>query len=118
MLKRQFAVFADNVEERFGGVSMREWVPQMNHRLGTSKALTSVVELFANVGNLVVTTSLANTREVAQPFASATEFPCVALTLSELYWCLGKVRELDQPPEQPETRWNPGAAFRVKGRKR
>ena len=118
MSKRLFAVFADNVEECFVGVSMREWVPQMNHRLGRTKALTRVVEWFANTGNLVVTTSLKNTREVARAFASATELPCVAVTLSEFYWCLGKVRELEQPPGQPESRWTPGAAFRVKGRKR
>ena len=68
---------------------MREWAPQMNHRLGTAKAQTRVVEWFANTGNLVVTTSLKNTREVARVFTSATELPCAALTLSELYWCLG-----------------------------
>jgi hypothetical protein len=116
-VKRILAVFADDLVGGFFG-SMSDWVSRINSSLDRAKASVRVVEWFANTGNFVVTTSVNDARQVARAFASATELRCVAVTLSDLYWCLGRVRELDQPSSEAQIRWVAGAAFRVKGQRR
>lgn len=114
--KRILAVFAD---EGYGGFSagMTRHVPSINTDLDRAKASVRVVSTFANTGNFVVATSLSDAREVARAFTSATKLRCVAVTLSYLYWCLGRVRKLDPPASEARIRWTSGAAFRAKGRR-
>ena len=69
------------------------------------------------MGNFVVTTKLKDAGELAGEFSGATDLQCIAVSLSQLYWCVGKVRELTEPTVVPEIRWTPGAAFRLRGRR-